>query len=170
MINIRIPWQVWAAGGVILACFICYKQGQHNVRQEWDASIKRGKGIVDNLKNKVSQVNTVVETKVEYRDRIIEVKGKTRETIRKEFVPTNNDMLSGGFRLYYDAAVTDTVPDTAGISLAPPVSVADVADTTDRNYQLCHKAYNAVEGWQEWYREQARISQEAIEANKNGRH
>lgn len=176
MISIKLPPQVWAALGIVAVVAGIWGYGKwqrhlgaEEIRAEWNASIERGKTIVADLKEKANTVNTVVKTKVEYVDRIIKVQGEAREVIRKEFVPDNSGMLSGGFRLYHDAAATNTVPDRTRLPTAEAVSITDVTATIDANYQRCHEAYARVEGWQEWYAEQKKLHDAAAEEMKNAR-
>lgn len=149
-----IPLSVWLVIGLMAAVYLYgqhkYNAGQQNVQAEWDQSIERGKVTVQRLQAKQSVVTSIVHTKVEYRNRVITEKAKDREIIREVFVPIDSGMLAGGFRLYYDAAVTDTIPNPAEITDAAPVPVTDVATNANANYKLCHEAYSVVEGWQEW--------------------
>ena len=164
-----VPWQVWAAGGVALALFGSYKLGQHDRQQDWDESREKGEQIVERLVENAGKVTVKIQERVVFRDRIIEVQGKAREVIRTKFVPVDSGYLTGGFRLYHDAAATATVPDEAGIPYAAPTAVADVAATIDTNYQLAHKCYARLEEWNNWANEQEALQAAAIEEAKNGR-
>lgn len=163
-----IPWQVWLGGAILIALFVAFKLGQKDIRDDWQASIERGNKIVKELRDKADKVTVRVEERVVYRDRLIEKQGETRTVVREVFVPTDSGNLSGGFRLYHDAAATDTIPDPSGIPNAAPVAVADVTDTIEYNYQQCHKAYARVEEWQNWANEQIELSNEAIAKAKAG--
>ena len=149
-----VPLWVWLVVAVLIGVYVYgerkYDAGQANVQAEWDASVERGRVLVEEIKKKRVIVNTVIETKIEYRDRVITERGKDRVKIQEVFVPIDSGMLDGGFRLFYNAAVTDTIPNPAEIPDAAPVPVTDVAANVNTNYELCHKAYARVELFQEW--------------------
>lgn len=166
-----IPWQVWAGAAILIAVFVAFKLGQWDIRQDWKESVKRGNVIVEELQKKADEITIQVQERVVYRDRTIEKQGKTRTVVREVFVPVDSGNLSGGFRLYHDAAATDTIPDPARIPDAAPVAITDVADTIEYNYQQCHKAYARLEEWNRWAAEQKLAREQAIaeyESN-NGR-
>lgn len=152
-----VPLWVWAVIGLVVGVYFYggykYNAGEANKQAQWDESVERGKVIVDKLKAVQQKVTTVVEVKVEYKNRIITQKAKDRVQIQEVFVPVDSGVLSGGFRLFYDAAVTDTIPNPAEIFKANPVPVTAVATNANANYKLCHEAYSIVEGWQEWANE-----------------
>lgn len=161
-------WAYLVIAAVIVAALIGWVQyikhearneGRAEVQQKWDASVERGKKIVADLREKAGKVT--VRTEIEYRDRekVIYAQGREREVVRTVFVPTDSGMLSGGFRLYHDAAATNGIPDPAGIPNAAPVPVADVADTIDANYEKAHVCYATVEAWQKWAREQCKLNE-----------
>ena len=133
-------------------------QGEQTVQTQWDTQKKEDATLIARLKEQAGKITTVVQTKIEYRDRIITEKGQDRVRIQKVFVPTDSGYLAGGFRLYHDAASTNTIPDPAAIPDAAPVAVTDVASTIETNYQLCHKAYSRVEGWQDWATKQCALN------------
>lgn len=151
---------VWL--GIALACLLSFfggcVQGKKGVQAEWDASVERGRAEVARLTSEAGKVTVRTETKVV--EKIITIREKARaiETVREVFVPVDSGSLPGGFRLFYDAALTGSIPDTASIADAAPVPITDVADTHARNAELCHIAYATVEGWQSWAAEQSRLN------------
>lgn len=159
-----LPGWVWKLGLVVLVLFAAFKYGQHDRQKDWDASVARGKAVVDRLNERANTIKTVIQTRVEYRDRIIEKAGKDREVVREVFVPRDSGFLSGGFRLYHDAAATNSMPDASRLSYAAPVAVADVTSTIDGNYELCHKAYARIESWKEYAAEVAAFNEEIKES------
>ena len=134
------------------------EQGREEVRAEWTASVERGKAEVERLKAEANKITTVMEIKYVDRIKEVKVKGDTIIQYREVFVPADSGYLSGGFRVYFDAAVTNRVPNPAEIANAAPVAVTDVADTLAANYERCHAAYATVEGPQDWIREQQRLN------------
>lgn len=156
--KVAIPSWVWLALAGTVALGLAHCHGRHIVQKKWDESIARGKVLVEAIESKQLTVNMLVDTKVEYRERVITEKGAERIKIQEVFVPIDSGYLSGGFRLFYDAAVRGTIPDPSGIATAAPVAVTDVASTTSENFDRCAKAYARVELWEEWADEQEQAS------------
>lgn len=156
-----IPIWVWVALALLGAGLWYgssrYDAGQADKQADWDKSVERGKAEVARLTAEAGKVTTVVETKVV--EKIVRIEGKAREiqTVREVFVPVDSGSLPGAFRLFYDGAITNTIPDPASIANAAPIPIADVADTHARNAELCHIAYATVEGWQDWAIQQAKV-------------
>lgn len=155
----RIPWQVYALSGVLLSFWLYgkwqYEQGQEDVQKDWNASIERGKKLVQDLETKAKQINTVVETKYVDRVKVVHEKAKIITKEIPVYIPVNTPDLPGGFRLLHDAAASSTIPDRSLISTAAPVSVTTATETIVTNYALCHQWRLQVLGWQEWYQEQS---------------
>lgn len=156
-----IPLWVWAVIALV-ACGWWYGQAQYDAGQaetqaQWDASVERGRQEVARLTEAAGKVTVKVETRTVEKIVTIREKARAIETVRQVFVPVDSGSLPGAFRLFYDAAITGSIPDAAGIADAAPVSIADVADTHARNAELCRIAYATVDGWQSWAAEQAAI-------------
>lgn len=155
----KIPWQLWLLAGVILLFWLWgnfqYSQGAKKVQGDWNAAVERGKVIVKDLKEKASQINTVVETKVVTETKVIREKG---DTIVKEipiYIPADTVDLPGGFRLLHDAAARSELPDRTRLLEAAPVRVEDATTIITENYTQCLIWRTQVLGWQEWYQEQS---------------
>lgn len=158
----RIPAWVWVALALLAGGWYYghtrYDAGQANVQAKWDDAVERGKKEMERLKSEAGKVT--VKTEVKYVDRFktIREKGETIVKVREVFVPIDSGYLSGGFRLFYNAAIEGTVPDAAGIPNAAPVAVTDVADTHAYNAEQCRIAYATVEGWHEWATQQMKVN------------
>lgn len=131
-----------------------YKQGRKEVQDKWNIAIERGKQLLKERKS----VTTVIETKYVDRIKYIHEKGEAIERVREVFVPVDSGYLSGGFRLFYDAAIRGSVPDTTAIATASPVTVTDVADIHAINAKRCRIAYETVALWNEWADEQCKLN------------
>lgn len=157
-----IPWKVWATllAAVILAVALrmTFVAGMDKRQAEWDASVERGKAIVEELKLQRGTVTTITETKIVERIKVVREQAKALETVREVFVPVDSGYLNGGFRLFYDAAITGTIPDPAEIPSAAPVAVTDVASTHAVNAERCRIAYETVAGWETWASEQCKLN------------
>lgn len=158
----KIPLSVWITLGVSVAWALSMVYAIHHgkalVQADWDASVARGQEAVRQLKERQVTVNMIVDTVV--KERVVTIKEKAR-VIEKEipvFVPEYRDNLSGGFRLLYNAAATNTIPDRAAIPFAAPVPIGDVASTTNRNFEQCHIWREQLIGWQLWYNEHSKLN------------
>lgn len=150
----KVPWQVWASL-VLLAIVYLYGEnrrhlGQSQVQAQWDKEKSRVATQIAQLRSEKAKVTVKVEYRTREVIKEIKVKGDVREKIATQFVPVDSGNLSGGFRVFYDAAVTGTIPDPAAIPNANPVAITDVATNANTNYTLCHAAYAKVAKWQEW--------------------
>ena len=135
-----------------------YKAGQADIKKKWDASIERGRNEIEKLKQRQVVVTTKVETKYVDRVQVIREKANAIEVVREVFVPVDSGYMAGGFRLYFDSAIEGTIPDPGRIADAAPVPIATVAETHAHNAEKCLIAYETVEGWQAWAREQQRLN------------
>lgn len=161
----NIPWWLWLALGLLLAFWVATNQAHKNGVTEGKAAVQ---ALWDAEKEKANRLGTqrekvTIKTEIRYVDRIkvIKEKGEVREKIVTKFVPRDSGFAGGGFRVYHDASVRDTVPDTSEIATAAPIPLTDVASTVNSNYALCHAAYARVAAWETWADEQCKL-------NKNG--
>lgn len=157
-----LPAWVWVALALLAGGWYYghtrYEAGELAVQTKWDESVARGKAEVERIKAEAGKVTIRVETKTVEKIVTIREKGRVIYKDREIFVPADSGMLPGGFRVYFDAATKNTVPDATSIANAPPVSVTDVADTYAHNAEQCHVAYATVAGWQEWAAEQQKVN------------
>ena len=155
-----VPWQIYLLAAIAAIGVCAYQAGQANIQNKWDDAVAEA---AKQVKQKTEQREQVtVRTEVKYVDRVkvVHEKGETIYKLREQFVPTDSGMLDGGFRLFFDAATLNTIPDPAEIPNAASVPVADVAATYAYNAEQCNKAFAKLDGWREWADEQLRLNQE----------
>lgn len=159
--GIKIPWQVFACTGLVLILGISgwklYDLGRDHKQAEWNASIARGKIIVEGLKNKQAIVTTRVVTQTVERVRNIKEKGDVIVRQVKVFVPDGSCQLPGGFRLLHDAAATNAIPNSAGAADAEPVPAQTAATTVAENYTTCNAAIADLSGLRQWVQTQYQV-------------
>lgn len=146
------------AAAVVMVLWWAYAAGKESVQKDWDAAVARGVIEVAKLKEKQVVVTTKVETKYIDRVKTIREKGDAIEVVREVFVPADSGNIGGGFRLFYDATLTGAIPESASITDAAAIPLADLADTIAINHERCLIAYATTEGLQEWIREQQRLN------------
>lgn len=80
------------------------------------------------------------------------------KTLIKEvpiYVKDTDCALSGGFRVFHDAAANGVVPNPADVADAAGVTAQDVAVTVADNYGTCQQTAARLSGLQDWVRAQA---------------
>ncbi len=159
--SIKIPWQVWACAGLVLllsaAGWKLYDLGQDHKQAEWDASIERGKVIVEKLKANQGKVTTKIVTQTVERIKVVTEKGDEIIKRVEVFVPNGTCELPGSFRVYHDAAADNAIPDSTRIPDAKPVPAKTLATTLAENYTTCHKAITDLQGLRQWVQEQHQL-------------
>lgn len=159
--GIKIPWQVFACAGLVLALWgygkFKYHQGADSVQVEWDASVERGKVIVRDLKANQGKVTTKVETVTIEKIKTIKEKGDVIVKQVEVLVPDGTCDLPGGFRLLHDAAAANTIPDSTKADDAERVPAQTAATTIAENYTTCNAAIADLEGLRRWVREQEQL-------------
>lgn len=156
-------------GGALLAALLifvpvkCQKQkyineGKAAVQKDWDAATAKTNAEIAELRAKKEKVTTKTEYVTVEKVKIIKVKGDEIIKRVEVFVPTDSGMLTGGFRVFHDAAAENRIPDTSAIPNAEATAVRDVAETVAKNYEKCHVAYALVDSWQTWAKEQCALN------------
>jgi len=112
----------------------------------------------------IAERQTVVTQRVvtKYVDRIKTVEKNSQEINNAipNFIKADHDtFLSGGFRLWHDAAAQNApgLPDPTRIVDAPIVGTPEIATTIGTNYDACHKNKEQLDSLQQWIREESSI-------------
>lgn len=127
-----------------------YEAGQAAMQAKWDKAVERGRKEVERLRTEAGKVT--VRTEVQYRDRVKVIREKGDALVREVpvFVPAGS-VLSGGFRLFHDAAAAGgPVPDPAAIADAAPIDAQAVAGTVADNYATFHETAQRLTSLQDW--------------------
>lgn len=127
-----------------------YRAGQANVQAKWDKSREKGMAELARLRAEAGKIT--VKTETVYVDRIKTIREKGNAIIREVpvFVSADDGGLSGGFRLFHDAAAAGTIPDPADIPDAAPVDAQTVASTIASNYTTHHETAQRLISLQDW--------------------
>lgn len=136
-----------------------YEAGQANVQADWDKSVEKGRVRLAELKAAAGRVT--VRTETVYVDRIKTIRLRGEEIVREVqvFVPAGSAELSGGFRLFHDAAAgNQPLPDAAAITHAAPVDAQTVARTVADNYAASHEIAQRLTSLQDWVRDQCKAN------------
>lgn len=134
-----ILFKVGAAALLILAIFgYGFSKGSGYKQAKWDAEKQRQAEMAEmqrqSWQSSIDKGTTKFAAKAA-KDRVIV------QTIIKEvdrYVPITDPVLSGGFRLFHDAAATGEVIDDSKRTDAAPVTSATVARVIADNYASCN--------------------------------
>lgn len=134
---------------VVTVLFAVWTDGKMREREKWEAKEAKAEKAIS--EKKVEQAEKTVEIVTKYVDRVQVVKEKGQTIIKEVPVYVQNDAdLSGGFRVFHDAAASNELPDATRITNAPTVPIEDAATTVAENYQRCHENAEQLVTLQNW--------------------
>jgi hypothetical protein len=148
--------------GVVLLVVGAYLFGGHNVQQAWLARVAELEAKVKIAEEKSQQVNTVIETKIVTKVKVIKENVYVNREIIKEVAGKQLDAscsLPRSTVSLHDSASRNEVAERAAATDGTPseVKASQLLDRVVENYGSCHENAAKLEAWQEWYREQKKI-------------
>ena len=148
--------------GVVLLVVGSYLFGGHNVQQAWLARVAELEAKVKIAEEKSQQVNTVIETKIVTKVKVIKENVYVNREIIKEVAGKQLDAscsLPKSTVSLHDSASRNEVAGRAAATDGTPseVKASQLLDRVVENYGSCHENAAKLEAWQEWYREQKKI-------------
>jgi hypothetical protein len=147
--------------GILLTVVGIYYEGGRGVQAAWEAKAADMVAKIKTAESKSQQVNTVIETKIVERVKIVkDTKNANKETAKlianqldsKCVVPESTVMLINSAsqnEVARGASSTD--------GSASNVRASDVVETVIENYGRYNELREKVIGWQNWYLEQKKI-------------
>jgi len=151
----RLPAEL---AGVVALIIAAYFYGGINYRDQ----IAEMKQQIQIAEEKSQQVNTVIETKIIEKVKVVKQNVYiTREIVRD----TAGQQLDAQCSLpqstvsLHDSASRNEVPQRAAATDGTPsgVEASRLLDRVIENYGACHENAEKLKAWQEWYREQKTI-------------
>lgn len=148
--------------GVVLLVVGAYFYGGHGVQQMWLARVAELEAKVKIAEEKSQQVNTVIETKVVTKIKVVKENVYVNREIIKEVAGKQLDAqctLPRSTVSLHDSASRNEVPERAAATDGTPsgVEASKLLDRVVENYGACHENAEKLRAWQEWYREQKKI-------------
>jgi len=148
--------------GVVLLVVGAYFYGGHGVQQAWLARVQELEAKVKIAEEKSQQVNTVIETKIITKVKVIKENVYVNREIIKEVAGKQLDAscsLPKSTISLHDSASRNEVAERAAATDGTPseVKASQLLDRVVENYGSCHENAAKLEAWQEWYREQKKI-------------
>jgi hypothetical protein len=148
--------------GVVLLVVGAYFYGGHGVHQAWLAKVAELEAKVKIAEEKSQQVNTVIETKVVTKIKVVKENVYVNREIIKEVAGKQLDSscsLPKSTVSLHNSASRNEVAERAAATDGTPseVKASQLLDRVVENYGSCHENAAKLEAWQEWYREQKKI-------------
>jgi hypothetical protein len=148
--------------GVVLLVVGAYFYGGHGVQSAWLARVQELEAKVKIAEEKSQQVNTVIETKIVTKVKVIKENVYVNREIIKEVAGKQLDAscsLPKSTISLHDSASRNEVAERAAATDGTPseVKASQLLDRVVENYGSCHENAAKLEAWQEWYREQKKI-------------
>jgi hypothetical protein len=148
--------------GVVLLVVGAYFYGGHGVQSAWLARVAELEAKVKIAEEKSQQVNTVIETKIVEKIKIVKENVYVNREIIKEVAGKQLDAqctLPKSTVSLHDSASRNEVPERAAATDGTPsgIEASRLLDRVVENYGACNENAEKLRMWQEWYREQKKI-------------
>jgi hypothetical protein len=148
--------------GVVLLVVGAYFYGGYGVQSAWLARVAELEAKVKIAEEKSQQVNTVIETKVITKIKVVKENIYVNREIIKEIAGKQLDAscsLPQSTISLHDSASRNEVAERSAATDGTPseVKASQLLDRVVENYGACHENAAKLEAWQEWYREQKKI-------------
>ena len=148
--------------GVVLLVVGSYLFGSYGTEMSWRERVKELEAKVKIAEEKSQQVNTVIETKVVTKIKVVKENVYVNREIIKEVAGKQLDAscsLPKSTISLHDSASRNEVSERAAATDGTPseVKASQLLDRVVENYGSCHENAAKLEAWQEWYREQKKI-------------
>ena len=148
--------------GVVLLVIGSYLFGSYGTEMAWRERVAELEAKVKVAEEKSQQVNTVIETKIVTKIKVIKENVYVNREIIKEVAGKQLDAqctLPKSTVSLHDSASRNEVPERAAATDGTPsgVEASRLLDRVVENYGACHENAEKLRMWQEWYREQKKI-------------
>jgi len=148
--------------GVVLLVVGAYFYGGHGVQSAWLARVAELEAKVKIAEEKSQQVNTVIETKIVTKIKVVKENVYVNREIIKEVAGKQLDAqctLPKSTVSLHDSASRNEVPERAAATDGTPsgVEASRLLDRVVENYGACYENAEKLKMWQEWYKEQKKI-------------
>ena len=148
--------------GVVLLVVGAYLFGGYGVQKAWLARVAELEAKVKVAEEKSQKVNTVIETKIVEKIKVVKENVYVNREIIKEVAGKQLDAqctLPKSTISLHDSASRNEVPERAAATDGTPsgVEASRLLDRVVENYGSCHENAEKLKLWQEWYKEQKKI-------------
>jgi len=148
--------------GVVFLVVGSYLFGSYGTEMVWRNRVAELEAKVKVAEEKSQQVNTVIETKIVEKIKVVKENVYVNREIIKEVAGKQLDAqctLPKSTVSLHDSASRNEVPERAAATDGTPsgVEASRLLDRVVENYGSCYENAAKLEAWQEWYKEQKKI-------------
>ena len=148
--------------GVILLVVGSYFFGSHGTEMAWRERVRELEAKVKVAEEKSQQVNTVIETKIVEKIKVVKENVYVNREIIKEVAGKQLDaqctLPRSTISLHDSASRNEVARGPESTDGAPSgIEASRLLDRVVENYGSCHENAEKLKMWQEWYREQKKI-------------
>jgi len=159
MAQYRIPAELV---GVLCLCAGAYFFGWRGNEENWLARIKELEQKVQIDESKSREVNTVIETKIVTKIKVIKETVYANKEIIREVAGAQLDsqcsLPQSSVVLLNSASRNEVARGAESVDGTPSdIKASALLDTVVENYGICNENIEKLKAWQEWYREQKQI-------------
>ena len=159
MAQYRVPAELV---GVLCLCAGAYFFGWRGNEEHWLAKIKELEQKVAIAEAKSREVNTVIETKIVTKIKVIKETVYANKEIIREVAGAQLDsqcsLPQSSVVLLNSASRNEVARGPESVDGTPSdIKASALLDTVVENYGICNENIEKLKAWQEWYREQKQI-------------
>jgi len=159
MAQYRIPAELV---GVLCLCIGAYFFGWRGNEEHWLAKIKELEQKVAIAESRSREVNTVIETKIVTKIKVIKETVYANKEIIREVAGAQLDsqctLPQSSVVLLNSASRNEVARGSESVDGTPSdIKASALLDTVVENYGICNENIEKLKAWQEWYREQKQI-------------
>jgi len=148
--------------GVLCLCIGAYFFGWRGNEEKWLAKIKELEEKVQIAESKSREVNTVIETKIVTKIKVIKETVYANKEIIREVAGAQLDsqcsLPQSSVVLLNSASRNEVARGSESVDGTPSdIKASALLDTVVENYGICNENIEKLKAWQEWYREQKQI-------------
>ena len=159
MMQYRMPAELV---GVLCLCIGAYFFGWRGNEEHWLARIKELEEKVVIAESKSREVNTIIETKIVTRIKVVKETVYANREIIKEVAGAQLDsqctLPQSSVVLLNSASRNEVARGAESVDGTPSdIKASALLDTVVENYGICNENIEKLKAWQEWYRAQKQI-------------
>jgi hypothetical protein len=159
MAQYRVPAELV---GVVCLCAGAYFFGWRGNEEHWLARIKELEQKVAIAESRSREVNTVIETKIVTKIKVIKETVYANKEIIREVAGAQLDsqcsLPQSSVVLLNSASRNEVARGAESVDGTPSdIKASALLDTVVENYGICNENIEKLKAWQEWYREQKQI-------------
>ena len=146
---------------ILILAFGVYCEGGYFVEKEWRSKVEDMEKKVAAAEEKSAVINTVVQTKIVEKIKVIKetTKGNIEYVDRVVARYDNKCVLSNAAIVLHNSASQNVLAKSSGATDegASDVKISELVRTVTENYGLYYQTREQVIGWQMWYSEQKKV-------------